>query len=167
MCFCVVIILYICPDICAGQEPCAGAAGGDVQGMNARIDEQFHVQVINAPMEALRLKYKPKSKSSLIFRHPGERPSQNLRDEMDLKPNTIFIRDREELLEVPPEGEGEGYLTLVLTPLEEECLPPVRLNLKQLVLMECLEGKVDFDEFVSQKRGGHPAADRGNSPQPT
>ena len=66
-----------------------------VHGMNARIDEQFHVQVINAPMEALRLKYKVKSKGSLIFRHPGERPSQNLRDEMDLKPNTIFIRDRE------------------------------------------------------------------------
>ena len=43
---------------------------------------------------------------------------------MDLTANTIFIRDTEEVLEVPPEGdeeegdEEEGYLTLVLTPLE-------------------------------------------------
>ena len=75
-------------------------------------------------MEALRLKYKLKSQSSVIFRHPHDRPSQNRRDEMDLTANTIFIRDTEEVLEVPPEGdeeegdEEEGYLTLVLTPLE-------------------------------------------------
>ena len=60
---------------------------------------------------------------------------------MDLKPNTIFIRDREELLEVPPEGEGEGYLTLVLTPLEKECLPPREAKFETISINGMLRGE--------------------------